>query len=410
MSARLSRAIVRFAALAPDEVHFSMHRTYEPISAWTNRPGPDDLFYEGRAAVLTYTTSNTTLHAAVFAAAAASGVDFANHTVHRTQVTLLLATRPASCSLNQLDMAFLVDGSGSISDADWEATRRFLLDLVAIQDIGDNRTRIAITTFSGSRNINPNRTQWPNESDCPVGTQWLQPDIYPEALAQVGHHSSACACEGGVVCTPSSNQTHCTNLGARDGGHYIYAYRNSGSVGSCGTEGGTGTFQTGLPRGGVRNDLLFSGGVSLNTVRQTIQNMTHPGGFTWTRAGIEEVRDTVFAPTNGMRDAQHAIPRVLVVITDGQATCQYRPNICFDPTESSRLLRSDGVTILAVGVGNAANRTELEVIAGNQNNVFQVSSFASLPDISSEIEGRSCGACSMHTVEVPSTLTLVPNE
>jgi hypothetical protein len=355
--------------------------------------------------------ANASTRSLVFDAATASGVDFVNQTFAGSDVTMLLGVLPASCSLNQLDMAFLVDGSGSISAQEWNDTKRFLLGVTAVQDIGRDRTRVAITTFSGSRNINPNRTRWPNETDCPVGTQWLRPAAYPEALAQVGHPSSACACEGGVVCTPSSGQTECTNLGARDGGHFIYAYRNSGPiVGGCGTAGGTGTFRSGLPNGGVRNDLFFTGGSTATTVRNAVQTMTRPGGFTWTRAGIERVHATVFNTSNGMRLLTAAVPRVLVVLTDGQATCLYGPDICFDPTEAAQALRDDGVTILAVGVGSAANTAELNAIAGSPQNVFQVSNFAALPDISAEIEGRSCGACVALPAEVPSTLTLNANE
>ena len=278
------------------------------------------------------------------------------------------------------------------------------------QDIGPDRTRIAIATFSGDRSINPNRTQWPNETDCPVGTQWIQPPQYPQSVAQVGYPSSACACEGGVTCTPSSNQTTCTNLGVQDAGLPVVAWRNSGTTrGSCGTTGGTGTFHDGLPNG-VREDLLFSSGNSLDTVLSTIDsNMVLPGGFTWTSAGLELVRTRLFSTATGMRSSAVAVPRVLIVLTDGQATCT-STFVCFQPAQAARALRDDGITVLAVGVGSAIGQAQLESIAGTRQNVFQVTQYSQLPDISNRVDGQSCSACVSLPFELPSTIQISTNE
>jgi len=411
MSTSLSRAVVRFGGLIPSGVTMGVEQTYAAAATWpATSSGIRDLMFEGRAIELTYTTTSASSRGSVFAAATQCGVDFVNQTTDGSRVTLVMAVLPAACTLNQLDIAFLVDGSGSISDTEWNDTKTFLLAITAVQDVGSDRTRVAITTFSSSRNINPNRTHWPNETDCPVGSMWLAPSAYPESVSQVGHPSSACVCEGGVTCTPSSNQAECTNLGSRDSNNaFVHAYRNSGVRGACGTTGGTGTFHDGIPAGGVRNDLTFAGGVTRATVNSAILSMQRPGGFTWTRAGIEMVRSSIFSTTTGMRSASAAVPRVLVLVTDGQATC-LNANACFEPAEAAQALRDDGITVLAVGVGGGLDRQELVEIGGSERNVFQVSNFAQLPDISSEIDGRSCGACATLAVDTISTISLTANE
>ena len=362
----------------------------------------DDLLYEGRAITLTYTSSSTSVRSAVFSAASHSA-DYARQTNLGSSVTLRLAVLPASCELSQLDMAFLVDSSGSIDALEFSQTKEFLRSVVSYQDIGPNRTRIAIATFASDRSINPNRTAWPTVPDCPAGTWWLQPGLLPAPNDQ-----PLCACAGNSACTPSINQSACDNVGAIDRGLTVYAWINQPlGRGSCGP-GGTGAFDDGIPGGGVRDDLLFMNGDSLTTVLDVINNsMPLTGGFTWTSAGIERMRDRVFNVATGMRSASAAVPRLLVVLTDGQATCKYPPNLCFDPAQSARQLREDGVTILAVGVGSESQigNAELESIAGTQANVFRVANFAQLPDLSAQIDGRSCGACIALPVDRNSTIS-----
>jgi len=173
--------------------------------------------------------------------------------------------------------------------------------------------------------------------------------------------------------------------------------------------GGTGTFHDGLPNG-VRVDLLFSSGDTQDAVLSTIDtNMPLPGGFTWTSAGLNLVRTRLFNTATGMRSSAAAVPCVLIVLTDGQASCS-NTNICFEPTAAARALRDDGVTVLAVGVGSAVSQSQLVSIAGTSQNVFQVTQYSQLPDISNRVDGQSCSACVSLPFELPSTIQIGLNE
>ena len=69
------------------------------------------------------------------------------------------------------------------------------------------------------------------------------------------------------------------------------------------------------------------------------------------------------------------IPKILILLTDGTQT---KDSDTIDPTEIAEEIRSMGVQLLVIGIGNAINLTELTGIAGNKSNVYVASNFKEL--------------------------------
>lgn len=85
-----------------------------------------------------------------------------------------------------------------------------------------------------------------------------------------------------------------------------------------------------------------------------LDNMTQPGGGTFTSVGLEHVRTSVFTADGGMR-VEPNVAKVLITLTDGL------PNPGFEPNEEARLLREIGVNTIAIAIGTY-NLTQLEVM------------------------------------------------
>jgi hypothetical protein len=72
----------------------------------------------------------------------------------------------------------------------------------------------------------------------------------------------------------------------------------------------------------------------------------------------------------------------MVVMTDGFSWD--------DVLIPSNLARSKGITMIAVGIGNGANYTQLLQIAETQSNVIEVSSYSDLDKLVNFIENFFC--------------------
>jgi hypothetical protein len=103
-----------------------------------------------------------------------------------------------------------------------------------------------------------------------------------------------------------------------------------------------------------------------------IGNITYLDKGTQTSLGIQLVRDTMFTEANGMRPLSAGVPRVLIVVTDGQA------NSGFDPTADAASLRdTKNVNIFSVGVGCGYDLNQLNAMASLpvESHVYLLKSF-----------------------------------
>ena len=104
---------------------------------------------------------------------------------------------------------------------------------------------------------------------------------------------------------------------------------------------------------------------------------------------------TFFSVSKANGDRPNA-PNILVVITDGQSA--NRKATLQQATELHNL----GVNVLAVGVGDSVDQTELAGIASSAQNVYTVSSFDALTTLQESLERTACG------VTTPPSSTSLP--
>ncbi len=123
-------------------------------------------------------------------------------------------------------------------------------------------------------------------------------------------------------------------------------------------------------------------------MRPLLQNLDYIGGTTNTAGGLEMARtDILFGPDGPRSGNRPAAPDVVIVMTDG------RPNVRPDETlTQSGLLKEQGVRIIALGVTDNVNRTELELMVTDRTTDYlQADDFRSL---AVHIPGLVSSACS----------------
>ncbi|XP_066926759.1 serine-rich adhesin for platelets-like [Clytia hemisphaerica] len=112
-----------------------------------------------------------------------------------------------------------------------------------------------------------------------------------------------------------------------------------------------------------------------------ISTINGRGGGTNTYAALKMSNLEMFNTENGDRTDK---VNVLIVLTDGRSSGRSQL------ISESNALRESGVKVLAVGVGSGVGEEELNIIAGNSLNVFNVSDASHLSDIIEEIVPISC--------------------
>lgn len=91
-------------------------------------------------------------------------------------------------------------------------------------------------------------------------------------------------------------------------------------------------------------------------VLKAVDNIVYSGGYTYTADALDAVRTDGFTAANGGRSLSYGIPRVIIVVTDGQSSSTN------DTITAARAVQDDGITLFAIGIANA-NQQELDAIA-----------------------------------------------
>ncbi|XP_066303182.1 uncharacterized protein [Branchiostoma lanceolatum] len=119
-------------------------------------------------------------------------------------------------------------------------------------------------------------------------------------------------------------------------------------------------------------------------VQSAISNITYLQGRTYTGAALRYMTDFSFSEEAGARPPYQAIPKVGIVVTDGEATDTVR-----GPADRAH---EAGINVFAIGIGSGYNRRELNEIATDPDatHVFGVDNFAATDYIKDALEGRTC--------------------
>ncbi|GAB1294612.1 Collagen alpha-5(VI) chain [Apodemus speciosus] len=115
------------------------------------------------------------------------------------------------------------------------------------------------------------------------------------------------------------------------------------------------------------------------------------GGETYTAKALQH-SNLLFTEEHGSRLKQN-VRQLMIVITDGESHDRDKLN------DTARELRDRGITIFAVGVGNA-NQDELETMAGKKENTIHVDNFDKLGEIYLPLQETLCNN-SQETCNLP---------
>ena len=119
---------------------------------------------------------------------------------------------------------------------------------------------------------------------------------------------------------------------------------------------------------------------ALSSIQYDSRGNTNTGG------AISLAAMQVFVPAGGVRPLAPDATRVCVVVTDGQS------NVGPDVQIEADTLRQLGVRVIAIGVGSATDRQELESIASQppSANVFELSAFDQFNTVLQNIQDAAC--------------------
>ena len=137
-------------------------------------------------------------------------------------------------------------------------------------------------------------------------------------------------------------------------------------------------------------DDSFDRTVILNKIR----NIPYLNSATATGDAIKWAVKTGFTEERGARSLDLAIPRVAIVITDGEC------NTGIDVHIAAQAARNKSIELFAFGIGDEINDTQLLEIAGSQNKKFKIDSFDNIDDVRALIAQKSCKGMSIDQIIV----------
>jgi len=115
-----------------------------------------------------------------------------------------------------------------------------------------------------------------------------------------------------------------------------------------------------------------------------LRSVGYTGGSTATGDGINLMTYTGFTEAYGARPLNLAVPRVGLVLTDGNS------NFGINVVTASQCARNQSITLFAFGIGSGIDESELLEIAGSPDRWFRIDSFINIDDARALITRSSC--------------------
>ena len=151
-------------------------------------------------------------------------------------------------------------------------------------------------------------------------------------------------------------------------------------------------------------------------VLKHVDDVPYMAQGTYTREALELVRTQMFREDAGMRPASSGIPRVLVIVTDGQSNAGHSPiknkeTKLFEGSEA-QLLHNADVNVFSIGVGKGITKQaqeELDGVASNppSEHSFVLKSFSRIFSIVDKIShSMACDAVAALACGSETTVTL----
>lgn len=108
---------------------------------------------------------------------------------------------------------------------------------------------------------------------------------------------------------------------------------------------------------------------NLPSLLSAISNLPNGGGSTNTAGALDLLSQQGFTVVNGARPLSNQVPRIGIVVTDGNSDS---PGATATAAANAR---SAGITLIAIGVGGGVNMAELLAIASDPSLVSTTSAF-----------------------------------
>eukprot|EP00039_Didymoeca_costata_P018197 m.332535 g.332535 ORF g.332535 m.332535 type:complete len:3185 (-) comp16959_c0_seq1:2670-12224(-) len=147
---------------------------------------------------------------------------------------------------------------------------------------------------------------------------------------------------------------------------------------------------------GAREHFLLGEHDSESDILAALDNITHAGGPTHTKTGLELVRDLLLMEqTNGTgvgtRPQSSGIPKVLIVMTDGTSTTGY------EPADVAKEIRDINANIFVMGVGDGVNVNELNSMASDpiDSHVYALKAFDQIISVVTSVAASSCSSAAI---------------
>ncbi|XP_035826886.1 matrilin-2 [Aplysia californica] len=122
---------------------------------------------------------------------------------------------------------------------------------------------------------------------------------------------------------------------------------------------------------------------SNEAIARAIENTHYSHGVTMTGDAIRYIRSETFSAACG---ARKGASKVVIVLTDGRSTESD------ETVRQALILKSLGVEIISIGIGNQVDSNELKAIASNPDLVFYAPTFEDLASLKAQVVGQSCEA------------------
>ena len=118
---------------------------------------------------------------------------------------------------------------------------------------------------------------------------------------------------------------------------------------------------------------------------QIVAGMKYEAGNTNTQDALRLANDVILQENNGMRPPEKGIAKVVIVLTDGGSNVNAQLTI-----PNANKIKQRGFSVVSVGIGNGIVQAELEGMASNPDDVYNVDNYDKVFEI---VEGLLKTAC-----------------
>ncbi|CAB4015952.1 protocadherin Fat 4-like [Paramuricea clavata] len=146
--------------------------------------------------------------------------------------------------------------------------------------------------------------------------------------------------------------------------------------GKNGTRFGLSTFST-----SYKSHFYLSNYTKQSSYLSAISRVSYASGSTYLGEALEEILTDQFTEERGLRPEVDGVPRILIVLTDGEAN----DNVSIP----AKNVRDENIVIYAIGIGEY-NLEQLKEIASSESHVYTLSTFTELEKFISMLTASSC--------------------